>query len=318
MTILITGASGFIGKSLASKLNTMALPYRCAIRHSATCSDSEKNTVSVGNIDGTTDWQSALNNIKVVVHLAARAHIMVDSFTDPLAEFKKINTDGTLNLARQAARAGVKRFIFVSTIKVNGETTSGSAAFTEKSRPVPQDPYGISKLEAETGLQSIADETGMEVVIIRPPLVYGPGVKANFFSLMKLADNSLLLPFGAINNSRSMVYVGNLVDFIVRCIDHPAAANQIFLVSDNNDLSLAMLVRILRISLGRPLRLLSFPPGLFRCIALLLGKARMVEKLIGDLQIDSTKARNLLGWEPPHSVEQGIRATVAAYSQGKK
>ena len=318
MTVLITGASGFVGKSLACKLSTMTRPYRCAVRDTAVSSDSETKRVSVGDINATTDWQLALNNIKVVIHLAARAHIMCDSSTDPLTEYKKINTDGALNLARQAAKAGVKRFIFISTIKVNGETSSGSSAFTEKSKPFPRDPYAISKWDAETGLQRIADETGMQLVIIRPPLVYGPGVKANFFKLMKLADSIMPLPFGAINNNRSMIYIGNLVDFIIHCIDHPAAANQTFLISDNNDLSLAMLIRLLRISLERPVRLLSFPSCLFRVAAILTGKTDAVDKLIGDLQIDSAKAKNLLGWTPPYSVEQGIQATVTAYSQGKK
>ena len=305
---------------MASQLDAMELPYRGAIRHSATHADSvsEKKMVTVGDINDTTDWHLALSNIKVIIHLAALAHITDNSSTDPLNEYKKINTVGTLNLARQAAKAGVQRFIFVSTIKVNGETTSGLPAFTEQSRLTPQGPYGISKREAETGLQRIANKTRMDVVIIRPPLVYGPGVKANFFNLIKLADNVIPLPFGAINNSRSMLYVGNLVDFIIHCIDHPAAANQTFLVSDNHDLSLAMLIRLLRTSLGRPVHLLPVPSCLFRAVALLIGKREVVDRLIGDLQINPAKAKNLLGWSPPYSVEQGIRATVAAYSQGKK
>ncbi|WP_422137485.1 UDP-glucose 4-epimerase family protein [Endozoicomonas sp. ALC020] len=319
MTILITGATGFIGKSLVNKLKTMTLPYRCCIRDRTAFSDlsPEKNIVIVGNIDGKTDWRLPLRNIKIVIHLAARAHITVVSSSDSRNEYKKINTDGTLNLARQAAKAGVQRFIFISTIKVNGETTSGLPAFNETSKLTPQDPYAISKCEAEIGLKRIINETGMDLVIIRSPLVYGPGVKANFFSLMKLADSSLPLPFGAINNSRSMLYVGNLADFIVRCIDHPAAANQTFLISDNNDLSLAMLVRLLRTSLGRSVHLLPIPSCMLRAVAILVGKRELTSKLIGDLQVDPAKAIHLLDWEPPYSVEQGIQATVAAYSQGK-
>ena len=312
--VLLTGATGFVGQWLMKSHASM--PWRCAVR--ALPESSSPEFFSVGNIDSHTDWTSVLNDIRVVVHMAARAHIMHDNCADPLAEYRQVNTEGTLNLARQAAAAGVKRFIFVSSIKVNGETTSGLQPFTESLTCEVQDPYGISKKEAEDGLRIIAAETGMEVVIIRPPLVYGAGVKANFLNLMKLADTSIPLPFGAINNKRSMVYVGNLVDFIIKCIDHPSAANQTFLVCDGEDLSLRSLVMMMRTSLGRPARLVPVPAVLFRIAGRIAGKPEVVDRLVGDLQTDSSKARKLLNWVPPFTVQQGINAAIASYLKCKE
>ncbi|MBO9497508.1 SDR family oxidoreductase, partial [Thalassotalea sp. G20_0] len=269
-------------------------------------------------INDTTNWSVALRGIDIIIHLAARAHIMGDEAADPLSEYRLVNVAGTLNLARQAAAAGVKRFIFVSSIKVNGETTSGLQPFTESLTCEVHDPYGMSKKEAEDGLRIIAAETGMEVVIIRPPLVYGAGVKANFLNLMKLADTPIPLPFGAINNKRSMVYVGNLVDFIIQCIDHPSAANQTFLVCDGEDLSLRSLLDMIRASLGRPPRLVPIPAFLFQIAGSIAGKREVVDRLVGNLQIDSSKARNLLNWVPTFTVQQGIDSTIASYLKCKE
>ena len=316
MTLLVTGASGFVGQALLARLQDCSLNYRSAFRRLPESYD--QHAVAVGIMNDTTNWSVALRGIDIIIHLAARAHIMSDEAVDPLSEYRLVNVAGTLNLARQAAAAGVKRFIFVSSIKVNGETTSGLQPFTESLICEVQDPYGISKKEAEDGLRIIASETGMDVVIIRPPLVYGPNVKANFLNLMKLANTPIPLPFGVINNKRSMVYVGNLVDFIVLCIDHPAAANQTFLVCDGEDLSLRSLISLMRASLGRPMRLLPVPAFLFRIAGRVTGKGEVVDRLVGDLQIDSSKAQNLLNWIPPFTVQQGISATVASYLQSKE
>ena len=304
---MITGASGFVGSALLNALNGknfIAVPvYRQAYNNAACISDINKDT----------DWSSALENIDVIIHSAARVHIMAETHHDPLTEFRKVNVDGTLNLARQAEKNGVKRFIFLSSIKVNGESTFQGNAFTEHVREIPEDPYSLSKYEAESGLREISDKTGMEVVIIRPPLVYGPNVKANFLNLMKLADTGIPLPFSAINNKRSMVYVENLVAFIIKCIDHHAAANQTFLISDGEDVSLAALLRMMRMALGRPARLFTVPTVLFHVAGRFTGKTAVVDRLIGDLQVESSKARELLAWMPPFSVKQSINTTIAAY-----
>jgi nucleoside-diphosphate-sugar epimerase len=241
-----------------------------------------------------------------VIHAAARAHIMKDEVADPLAEYRRVNVDGTLNLARQAAAAGVKRFIFISSIKVNGEQTPLGQPFTADDTPAPEDAYGISKWEAEQGLQQLATETGMEVVIIRPPLVYGPGVKGNFASMIKLVAKGLPFPLGAIHNQRSLVAVDNLVDLIITCIDHPVAANQVFLAGDGQDLSTTELLRGVAKAMGKPARLIPVPSSLLMLGATLLGKKAVAQRLLGSLQVDIAKARNLLGWEPPVSVEEGL------------
>lgn len=315
--ILLTGSTGFVGSALLAELKKLP-DFRVVAAVRSAASPASDDVVVVGNIDGTTDYSAALNGVDVVVHAAARAHIMRDEVADPLAEYRKVNVEGTLNLAKQAVAAGVKRFVYISSIKVNGESTTGLSAFTEADSAKPEDPYGVSKYEAEQGLRLLAQETGLEVVIIRPPLVYGPGVKANFLSLVKLSATRVPLPFGSVNNHRSMVYVGNLVSFIIHCIRHPAAANETFLVSDVEDVSLRNLVTYIRLCFGRSPRLLPVPVGLFKLAGALTGKRGMVDRLVGDLQVDSSKARSLLGWVPPYTVEQGIAATVADFMSKDK
>jgi len=305
-TILITGASGFVGRGLCARLTAKVRDVRCAVRNPS----STAHALAVGDIGPDTSWDKALKGIDTVIHLAARAHIMHDSASDPLSEFRRVNVDGTLNLARQAAASGIKRFIFLSTIKVNGEQTPQGLPFTESSRSAPEDPYGISKHEAEQGLVEIARETGMEIVIIRPPLVYGPGVKGNFASMMRWIAKGIPLPLGAIHNQRSLIALDNLVDFIITCIDHPAAANQTFLVADGEDLSTTDLLRRVGQAMNRPARLIPVPMSVLKLGARLRGKQAMAQRLCGNLQVDISKAREMLGWTPPVSVDEGLRRAV--------
>jgi len=232
---------------------------------------------------------------------------MKDELADPLAEYRLVNVEGTLNLARQAAAAGIKRFIYISSIKVNGESTPLGKPFLSSDIPEPEDPYGVSKREAEQGLMQLAADTGMEVVIIRPPLVYGPGVKGNFATMIKLIDKGLPLPLGAVHNKRSLVGVDNLVDLIIRCIDHPAAANQVFLAGDGEDLSTTELLRGVANAMGKPARLIPVPVGLLQLSATLLGKEAVAQRLLGSLRVDITKTCELLDWRPPYTVEEGLQ-----------
>ena len=280
-----------------------------ASRSAMTLLDSFKPVI-VGTIGPETLWSTALLDVETVIHLAARVHVMNDTHADPLTAFRAVNVDGALNLGRQAAAAGVKRFVFVSSVKVNGEFTLPCQAFTEADEPNPQDAYGQSKCEAEQGLRQIAAETGMEVVIIRPPLVYGPGVKANFASLMRAVQRGYPLPLGSVHNQRSLVALDNLVDFIITCATLPQAANQTFLVSDGQDLSTIELIRGLAHAAGVTARLLPVPVPWLRAVASLLGKADAVDRLCGNLQVDISKARKLLAWTPPVTVDEGLRRAV--------
>lgn len=311
--ILLTGANGFVGNALVVRLASLGLEARACIRCTAMRVGQQNHigVVKVGDLGPATDFASALPGVDILVHLAARAHVMHEKTANPLTEYRKVNVDGTLNLAQQAAAAGVKRFVYVSSVKVNGEGTQIGRGFTEEDSHNPLDPYGQSKYEAEQGLRAIAKSTGMEVVIIRPPLVYGPGVKANFASLMRAVQKGWPLPLGAVHNKRSLVALDNLVDFIITCISHPMAANQTFLVSDGHDLSTAELVRGLAKAAGVSDRILPVPVWALRAGAALLGKQDAIERLCGNLQVDISKARNLLGWAPPISVEEGLRRAVA-------
>ena len=306
MKVLVTGSNGFVGRFLCDRLES---DINCVIR--GVRRRRFPHEFAVGDIGPRTEWLELLACCDAVVHLAARVHVMHDVEPDPVAAFRAINVDGTLNLARQAAVAGVKRFVFVSSIKVNGESTQSGRAFTEADAPDPQDPYGLSKHEAEQGLRQLVAETGMEVVIIRPPLVYGPGVKANFAALMRAVQRGWPLPLGAVHNQRSLVALDNLVDFIVTCITHPQAVNQTFLVSDGHDLSTTELVRGMARAVGVPARLLPVPVWALRAGSALLGRGEAVQRLCGNLQVDISKARSLLGWCPPVSVEEGLRRAVA-------
>jgi nucleoside-diphosphate-sugar epimerase len=304
--ILVTGATGFVGKSLCEELLKRNAPFAFQSRFG----EANQSNV-IREIDGNTDWSHVLKGISTVVHLAARVHVMSDSNRDPLRAYRCTNVDGTINLGRQVAAAGVKRFVFISSVKVNGESTSEGCCFRPEDPPAPQDPYGISKMEAEQGLRLLASETGMEVVIIRPPLVYGPGVKANFAALMRAVQRGIPLPLGAVHNKRSLLALDNLVDFIITCTTHPAAANQTFLVSDGQDLSTIDLVRGIAQASGVPARLLPVPVPILRLAARMFGKTDAIDRLCGNLQIDASKARNLLDWVPPVSVEEGLRRVLA-------
>lgn len=259
------------------------------------------------------DWLPLLNGVDTVVHLAARAHMMSDAATDPLAEYRRVNSTGTEALAWQAASAGVRRLVYLSSIKVNGEETAYDECFTEQSIPNPVDPYGISKHEAELALARIAGETALEVVIIRPPLVYGPGVRANFLTMMRWLQAGIPLPFGDIRNRRSLVGLDNLVDLIVTALTHPAAANQTFLAGDGDDLSTTDLLERLGRALNRPARLLPIPTSLLTMGLGFVGKGDLGRRLCGSLRVDASKARRLLGWSPPLGVDEGLRRTAAAF-----
>lgn len=312
MRFLITGANGFVGKPLCAELLRKGHAVRAAVR-TANVSVGDAEVVVIGAIDGETDWVDALRGVEVVIHLAARVHVMKDAAEDPLAEFLKVNLHGTENLAQQAARAGVKRLVYVSSIKVNGEETHGQRSYTEQDTPAPQDPYGISKWQAEQALQRIAQETGLEVVIVRPPLVYGPGVKGNFINLLAAIDKGIPLPLAGANNARSLVYVGNLVSALIACATHAAAAGQTYLVRDGEDVSTALLVEKIAVALGHNSRAFYFPPGLLRMAAAVLGRSAQIARLFGSLRVSDAKLRSELGWVPPYTLEQGLRATAAWY-----
>ena len=307
--VLVTGANGFIGNALCEALLCSGHVVRGALRSAYSGITAVESQV-VGEINGSTDWSEALRNIDVVIHLAARVHVMDDQSADPLAEFRRVNVDGSLNLAKQAASAGVKRLIYLSSVKVNGEYTLPGRPFRESDMANPQDAYGRSKFEAEQGLLLVAQQTGMEVVIIRPPLVYGQGVKANFASMMRAVKRGIPLPLGAIHNSRSFVYVGNLVSLIANCITHPAAANQVFLVSDGSDLSTTQLLKKCATALAVKSRLWHVPESLIESLAALVGKRDVAQRLCGNLQVDITKAQSLLGWAPPIAIAEGLKATA--------
>lgn len=309
INILVTGASGFLGVHLCRAFRKSdGLQLTACVRDGRVIQVEDNIKIAkVASIDAGTEWNDAVENQDLVIHTAARAHIMHDEVANTLSEYRKINVDGTLNLARQAAAAGVKRFIFISSIKVNGESTRSGPAYQAEDIPVPEDDYGISKWEAEQGLLKIAAATNIEVVIIRPPLVYGPGVKGNLAGLFKLVKAGMPLPLGAIRNKRSLVAIDNLVDLIATCIEHPAAANQIFLAGDGKDLSTTELLRLTAKAMGKPSRLIPVPASLLLFGATLLGKKAVAQRLLGSLQVDISKTREVLGWEPPVTVEEGLR-----------
>lgn len=315
-TILVTGANGFVGKALCDSLRQRGHGIRKAVRNpeSAKASAGLANeTVVVGNIDPQTDWSAALSSIDVVVHLAARVHVMHEGSEDPLAEFRRVNVRGTEHLARSAVASGVKRLVYVSSIKVNGEATRGGQKYAEADAVAPQDPYGISKWEAEQVLHRVARETGLKIVIVRPPLVYGPGVKGNFAQMLGVLGKGVPLPLASVTNLRSLVYVGNLVDALIACATNPAAAGQTYLVSDGEDISTPDLLRVLATGMGVHPRLFPFSPMFLKKLAHILGRAGQADRLLGSLRVDSGKIRRELNWVPPYSLQQGLRATAEWY-----
>lgn len=315
-SVFLTGATGFVGGAVLHRLVTEDVSVIAALREGSQTLDRNVPCFHFGSLEATS-WKEALAGVDVVVHCAARVHVMNDNETDPLAAFRAVNVQGTLNLALGAVEAGVRRFVFISSIKVNGEGTAPGQPYTAQDVPAPADPYGVSKLEAEQGLLALAAKTGLEVVIIRPVLVYGPGVKANFLNMMRWLDKGVPLPFGAINNARSLVALENLVDLIVTCIEHPAAANQTFLVSDGEDLSTTQLLRRMAAALGKRAHLLAVPGGLLSAVANLLGKKSLSQRLCGSLQVDISKTRSLLQWTPPVSVDKALTAVATHYLEHK-
>ena len=306
MRVLVTGANSFIGSALLARgVLDGALSLRGSVRRSVSDLPGGVETVRVGDLAPETEWSDALRGVDAIVHTAARVHIIREAATDPLAEFRRTNVAGTLSLARQAADIGVRRLIFISSVGVNGAETFG-VPFTAMDRAAPHSPYSISKYEAELGLKQIAEETGLEVVIIRPPLVYGPNAKGNFNRLLKIVHRGIPLPLGAIQNRRSLVALDNLVDLILTCLDHPAGANKTFLVSDGEDISTTDLVRRTAAALGRPARLMRVPPVILRTGARFLGRADLAQRLCGSLQVDINYTREVLGWIPPVSVNAAL------------
>ena len=307
MSLLLTGATGFVGQHLVSALIQRNLPYQIAVRTQAGNS-AHPECISVGDINVHTAWSQALEGVTDVVHLAARVHITQETSSDAYAAFRAVNTEGTLNLARQAAACGVRRFVFLSSIKVNGE--GSPRAYLETDTPAPEDAYAVSKGEAEQGLWKISADTGMEIVILRIPLVYGPCVGANFLQLLKAVNKAWPLPLGGIHNQRSLLYVGNLVDAIFIALQHPDAVNKLYLLSDGQDVSTTQLVEFMAQALHKSSRLLSVPKGMLRLVASLMGKSSAVDRLFGSLFLDSSKFRKELNWTPPFSLQQGLAETV--------
>ena len=316
MRVLITGVSGFVGGALAcSLLDEGGYRVRGAARRVFSNAPAGLELCQSPELEAKADWSGLLQDVEVVVHAAARVHMMNDQATDPLSEFRRANTEGSLRIARQAVEAGVRRFVFISSIKVNGEESPADRPYSADDVVAPVDPYGVSKHEAEQALLALARETGLEVVIIRPVLVYGPGVKANFQSMMRWLDRRLPLPLGAIHNSRSLVFLDNLVDLIVTCLQHSAAAGQVFLVSDGAPLSTTQLLRRMGLALGKPARLLPISAVWLQLIARLLGRPAIAQRLCGSLCVDIEKTRRLLGWEPPVTVDEAMSRTARYFQE---
>lgn len=309
--VLVTGGTGFLGRALLHKLLVSGpRPLIAAVRRNKTDFPAEVRVEWVNELGSSTDWTACLQEVGVVIHCAARAHVMKDETGDPLLEYRRVNVQGTLALAEQAVKAGVRRFVYISSVKVNGEQTASNIPFRAEDIPAPEDAYGISKLEAEQGLLALARNTGMEVVIIRSPLVYGPGVKGNFASMERWVRRGMPLPLGAVHNKRSLVALENLVDFIALCADpehSPRAANEVFLISDGEDVSTTELLRKVANAYNVAQRLLPIPVLWIQTVARLLGKRAVADRLLGSSVVDSSKARDLLGWKPVVSMEEQLK-----------
>jgi len=310
-TVLVTGATGFVGRFLCTRLLADGWSVHGTLLDSEITSDlvDKVTPVAIEPLGAETIWRHALVGVDTIIHLAARVHVMHETASDPLAEFRKTNVLGTVNLSNQAVLAGVKRFIFMSTIGVNGDN-SITGPYTESDTPTPHNPYSVSKYEAESVLQKVSSETGMEVVIIRAPIIYGPGNPGNFRSLLKIVSMGIPLPLESVVNKRSLIYVGNLVDVLATCTEHPAAAGQTFLVSDGEDVSTPELIRRTASALGVTARLFPVPPALIRLAGTLTGRSAAVRRLTGSLEVDSSKIKNALGWRPPYTMDQGLMETA--------
>ncbi len=309
MRVLVTGGTGFIGTAVRDALSERGVAQRLALR-AKPAETKLGDAVVVGEIHRSTDWRAALSGVSAVVHLAARVHVMHETTADPASEFRRVNTQGTEHLARAAASAGVRRLVFVSSVKVNGESTDGRP-FSPSDAPHPGDPYGVSKWEAEQALARVARDTGLEIVVVRPPLVYGPHVRGNFLRLMKLVRSGIPLPFGSARNLRSLVFVRNLADALVTCVHHAGAAGRTFLVSDGEDLSTAELCVRLSRALGRTPRLVRVPTALIAPVASFARRSAEFDRLFGSLRVDSGALRSALGWRPPFTVDEGLAQTAA-------
>jgi UDP-4-keto-D-QuiNAc 4-reductase len=301
-SVLVTGANGFVGRAVMRRMGGLG-----AVRDLTPDADASSDIVAVGNIDETTDWRQALDGIRVVVHLAARVHVMEDRVANPLDDFRRVNVAGSLALARQAAGAGVRRLVYVSSIKVNGEATEPGRSFRAADKPNPRDPYGRSKAEAEEALQAVSASTGLELVIVRPPLVYGPGVRANFRMLMRWIVRGLPLPLGAVDNSRSLVALENLVDLLEVCTRHPSAPGQVFLAGDGEDLSTPELVRRLARALNQRARLYPVPTTLLLSLGTLIGQRAVTQRLCESLKVDISPTMAALGWSPTVDVDSALK-----------
>ncbi|MFZ6758628.1 UDP-glucose 4-epimerase family protein [Undibacterium sp. Ji50W] len=310
--ILLTGASGFVGQAIAQACLQQEVELVCPTRQALQWQAAHLSNPIVASLTADTDWSTNLADVDIVIHCAARVHVMQETATDPLQLFRQLNVDASLNLARQAAAAGARQFIYLSSVKVNGEATEPGHPFTADDQAAPQDAYGISKHEAEQALLGLGRQTGMAITIIRPPLVYGPGVKANFLSMLRMLRRGLPLPLGSIRNQRSFVYLGNLVNLVLHCRLHEQARNQVFLASDGRDLSTTELLSLCAQALQVQPRLFAFPASLLTLAASMLGKRNVADRLCQSLQVDISKTRKLLGWSPPYTVEQGLQATAAA------
>jgi nucleoside-diphosphate-sugar epimerase len=311
MKVAVTGSNGFVGSAAVTHFARSGYQVIAQSREGTTTLDLPKNVRPFkANFDDCIRWPDDLIGCTTILHAAARVHQVRDSAIDPLVEYRKVNLQHTLALARAAASHGVKRFVFLSSIKVNGEWSAPNKPFTASDSPAPVDAYGISKYEAELGLRDIASQTGMEVVIVRPPLVYGPGVRANFLTMMRWLHRGIPLPLGAIHNQRSFVGLGNLVSLLDTCLSHPAAANQTFLASDAHDLSTTELLKALALALQVKSRLMPIPQRWLEQTLEVLGRGDMAQRLCGNLAVDTEKTSQLLGWTPPVSLEQGLRGTA--------
>ncbi len=312
-SVLVTGANGFVGSVLVPELSSRGFDVGQLLRGKNYQDNLRIKSFYIDDLDGFVDLSEPLKDVDVVIHLAARVHVMTDKHTNPLAEYRRVNVESTMNLAVQAASSGVKRFIFVSSVKVNGEFTEKDILFKADDNPNPQDPYGTSKWEAETALMKLSKESGMEVVVVRPPLVYGPGVRANFLSMMTWLYKLIPLPFGSVDNRRSLIFIDNLVDLLIRVIDHPKAAGEVFLVSDDHDISTTVLLKSMSSALGKKAKLIPVPLFLLKIVFNIMGKASLSQRLFGSLRLDISKTKKLLNWTPPVSFEDGIKKTARSF-----